>query len=109
MTRSSKAQRAERLNAAYALLNQDLTVSQAAQRLSQRFNLSRRQSYRYLKNARVMEGPLEAVEAPVAMTIKVPGTLAAGLRAHARRTGQTIGEIVARALTQLLAKEGRNG
>ena len=109
MTRSSKIQRTERLNAAHALLKQDLTYSQAAQRLSQRFSLSRRQSYRYLKSASVMEHPDDSVEATVAMTIKVPGTLATRLRMYARTTGQTIGETVARALTQLLLKEDRDG
>ena len=47
----------ERLNAAYTLLAQGLPASDVVLRLSQRFGLSQRQSYRYVQDARAMGQP----------------------------------------------------
>ena len=92
-----------------ARIAQGVTVSEAVLRLSQRFGLSQRQSYRYVQNARAMEQPAEPSEALIPITIKIPGTLAANLRAHARSSGHSIGEIVARALRRLFSHAGRHG
>ncbi len=43
-----------------------------------------------------MSQPVEPAEAVIPITIKIPGTEA--LRAHSRSSGDSIGEIVARAL-----------
>lgn len=109
MTRANQAQKVERLNVAYALLTEGLTVNETVLRLVQHFGMSRRQSYRYVQQARVMKGPAEPFEALLPMTIKVPGGLAARLRAHAKNSGQTIGEIVVQALRHWLPDKGRNG
>ena len=109
MTRSSRSQKVERLNAAYALLAEDVSVSEAVLRLSQRFGLSQRQAYRYVQDARAMDRPAEPAEALIPITIKIPGTLAAALRAHSRSSGDSIGEIVARALRRFFAGSGRHG
>jgi len=45
----------------------------------------------------------------VAMTVKVPEVVAQQLRQHARATDSTIGEVIARALAGLLARERRRG
>jgi predicted DNA-binding transcriptional regulator YafY len=109
MARSSRSQKTERLNAAYALLAQGVTASEAVLRLSQRFGLSQRQAYRYLQDARAMGQPVEPAEALVPITIKIPGTLAEALRAHSRSSGDSIGEIVARALRRFFSDVGRHG
>ena len=109
MNRSSQAQKVERLNVAYALLAQGLTVNETARQLSERFGLSRRQSYRYVQRARAMSQPAQSLEALIPITIKVPGTVAARLRAHAKSSGHSIGEIVVRALRHLFSHEGRDG
>ena len=49
-------------------------------RLSQRFGLSQRQSYRYVQDARAMGQPAEPTEELIPITIKIPGTLAETLR-----------------------------
>ena len=103
MVRSSRSQKVERLNAAYALLAQGVTASEAVLRLSQR------QAYRYLQDARAMSQPVEPAEAPIPITIKIPGTLAQALRAHSRSSGDSIGEIVARALRRFFSDVGRHG
>ena len=51
----------------------------------------------------------ESVEASVPITIKIPGTLAATLRAPARCHGLSIWEIVTRALRRFLSEPGRHG
>lgn len=109
MARSSRSQKVERLNAAYALLSQGITASEAVLRLSQRFGLSKRQAYRYLQDARAISQPIEPAEALIPITIKIPGTLAEALRAHSRSSGDSIGEIVARALRRFFSDPGRHG
>ena len=108
MIRSTRSQKVERLNAAYTLLAQGVAASEAVTRLSQRFGLSRRQSYRYVQYARAMRRPAEPTEELIPITIKIPGTLAETLRAHARSGGHTIGEIVARALKRFLSDADRH-
>ena len=85
MIRSTRSQKVERLNAAYTLLAQGVAASEAVKRLSQRFGLSQRQSYRYVQYARAMRRPAEPTEELIPITIKIPGTLAETLRAHARQ------------------------
>lgn len=75
--------------------------------LTEAFGLSRRQAYRYLMEAQTIERPVAAESASVAITVKVPEDVAAQLRTHARATGSTIGSLVARAVSDLLAKERR--
>ena len=109
MVRSTRSQKVERLNAAYTMLAQGVTASEAVLRLSQRFGLSQRQSYRYVQDARAMGQPAEPTETLIPITIKIPGTLAQTLRAHASSSGHSIGEIVARALRRLFSDAGRHG
>ena len=109
MMRSTRSQRVERLNAAYRLLAQGVTASEAALQLAQRFGLSQRQAYRYVQDARVMTREAEPAEALIPITIKIPGTLAQALRAQSRSSGLSIGEIVARALRRFFSDASRHG
>jgi hypothetical protein len=43
----------------------------------------------------------------VAITVMVPEEIAATLRSHAQATGSTIGDVVARAVSGLIARERR--
>ena len=109
MARSSRFQKVERLNAAYSLLAEGVTASEAAVQLSQRFGLSHRQAYRYIQDARAMTRQAEPAEALIPITIKIPGTLAQALRAQSRSSGLSIGEIVARALRRFFSDASRHG
>lgn len=109
MARSKRSEKVERFNAAYALLAQGITASEAGHQLSHRFGLSARQAGRYVRDARIMARPAEAVEASVPITIKIPGSLAATLRAQARSRGLSIGETVARALRRFFSEPDRDG
>ena len=109
MARSTRAQKVERLNAAYTLLAQGMTASDVVVRLTRRFGLSQRQSYRYVQDARAMAQPAEPTEALIPITIKIPDTIAQTLRTHASSSGLSIGEIVARALRRFFSDADRNG
>ena len=109
MTRSTRSQKAQRLNAAYALLAQGLEVAEAVERLSGQFQLSQRQAYRYVRTARTMSAPAQVSETPVPITLKIPRSLVAALRAHARNSGLSMGEIVSRALVAFFRRSGGHG
>ena len=109
MPRSTKADKARQLNAAYRLLQRNIALPEAAQRLVRQFGLSLRQAYRYLEEAAELDAQVEVVEAAVPVTLKLPPTTVRALRAYARRSGLTIGVIVGRALGAFLAALRRHG
>jgi hypothetical protein len=109
MARSSKANKARQLNAAYKMLVGDIPLSEAMQRLSREFDLSERQAYRYLEEAAHLERPVEVSEATVPVTLKLPAGTARLLRAYARSSGLTIGAIVTQAVVAFLSAQRRHG
>src|SRR6266487_1790974 len=102
MSRATKAHKARLLNAAYRLLAQPIEVAEAARRLAQEFALSPRQAYRYLEQAAALSAPVPVVEPTVTITFKLPVSIVRGLRAAARRSGLTLGQIVTQALAGFL-------
>ena len=91
------------------MLRSNVSLPQAMQRLSRKFDLSERQAYRYLEEAQQLQRPVEVSEATVPITLKVPVGTARLLRAYARRSGLTIGTIVTRALAAFLSIQRRHG
>jgi Ribbon-helix-helix protein, copG family len=108
MIRSTRVQKAERLRAARRLLADEIGMAEAAVALSRTFGLSRRQAYRYLELARAGAPPL-ATENSVTITLKMPDSLARGLRAHAAARGVTASEVVRQAVAAFLAAKRRHG
>ena len=102
MPRSTDTQKVRRLNAAYGLLVHGLSVADMT--LSSDFAISRRQAYRYVRQARTLEAPLPVAEPAIPVTVKLPGDVARRLRAHAASSGLTQGEIVGRALEAFIAQ-----
>jgi hypothetical protein len=109
MGRSTKADKARQLNAAYAMLQRDIPLPEARQLLSREFDLSERQAYRYLEEATHLDRLVEVCEAAVPITLKLPAGTARLLRAYARRSGLTIGAVVTRALAAFLSTRKRHG
>ena len=109
MARSTRAQKAERLNVAHGLLAEGRSMSEAATMLSRGYGLSRRQAYRYLQEAQAIGHPVAVSEASVPITLKIPGDVARELRAYANSSGLTLGEIVARAVSRYLSAAGKHG
>lgn len=109
MTRSTDAQKAERLNAAHRLLKRGTDLAQAAKVLSREFTLSRRQAYRYLEEAAAIGCPIPIAEPSVPITLKIPGSVVRDLRSYSAASGLTLGEIVARAISTFLKATRRHG
>lgn len=109
MARSTLAEKTQRLNAAFDLLNRKYPLNAAAEVLVKRFHLSLRQAYRYLDEAQHLKRPAEVSAPTIPMTIKVPSDVVAKLRAYAERSGLTIGETVARAVLRFLAQARGRG
>ena len=109
MVRSTKADKARLLNAAHRLLVRDMALSEAAQRLSGEFGLSRRQAYRYLEQAADLGQPVPVEEASIPITLKLPPSTVRLLRSYAARSGLTLGEIMTRALRAFLSALRRHG
>ena len=108
MIRSTRSQKAERLNAARKLLAMSFDVSEAAMTLSRDLGLSRRQAYRYLEQAR-SGAPRAAPEASITITLKMPASLARDLRAQATASQVTTSEIVRRAVSSFLLASREHG
>ena len=100
---------AERLRLARRLLADEIGMAEAAMTLSRTFGLSRRQAYRYLGLARAGAPAPPAAESSVTITLKMPESLARGLRAHASERGVTTSEVVRRAVAAFLAAKRQHG
>ena len=109
MARSTKANKARQLNAAYRLLDRNTELPEAAQSLSHEFGLSRRQAYRYLEQAAELGHPVPVEEASIPITLKLPPSTVRLLRSSASQSGLTLGEIVTRALRSFLSALRRHG
>ena len=62
MTRSTKAEKARQLNAARGLLQRQVALPEAVRQLSDEFDLSERQAYRYLEEASQLDRAVEVPE-----------------------------------------------
>jgi hypothetical protein len=109
MTRSTKAAKAQQLNAARGLLQRQVARSEAVRLLSREFDLSERQAYRYLEEASQLEQAVEIPQATVAVTLKLPPGTVESLRKYATSSGLTIGAIVTAALNTFLRTLKRHG
>ena len=102
MARATKADKARLLNVAYRLLGQQMERAEAARHLGREFTLSRRQAYRYLQEAARLSAPVPAVEPTVTVTFKLPVSTVRAIRASARHSGLSLGQVVTQAVTAFL-------
>ena len=109
MRRSSKRERAERINVAVELLQQGQSSAEAAQTLSQRFEISCRQAYRYLQVAEQGGRKVPIPRPKIAFTVKLSQSLIQRLRQYAQSRGQSLSEIVTQALDPFLPKRQGRG
>jgi hypothetical protein len=103
--RVDEAEYAERVNAVAGWLASGMAPVEAANVVAQRFSVSLRQGRRYVEAAAA--GPVEVPEAIVVFTVKLPASLAARVREHAREQGTTISAVVTRALIEFLQRAHR--
>ncbi len=98
--------RAERINAAAVLVESGVATADAVRVLAERFAVSTRQARRYVDQA-VSSGRVQVPETSVVFTVKLPASLAARVRQHAREAGVTISAVVAGALSEFLQRGRR--
>jgi predicted DNA-binding transcriptional regulator YafY len=109
MTRSSNSQRAERINAAVALIQRQSSPAEAATALATQFSISKRQAYRYVKEAGAIGKRIPIPDRKVAFTVKLSQGLTQKLRQYSQSKGQTLSEIVTLALEAFLYKGRQRG
>ena len=109
MPRATGPEHAKRLNLAFGWLRQGLSASEAAGRLVAAAAISPRQALRYVEQARQLTAPAPVVEAKVVFTVKLPQALVDRLHRYAKASGETLSEIVSRALWSVLRRGGGHG
>lgn len=109
MARSPDSVRAERLNAAMAMLAKHESLAEAATALVGRYGMSKRQAYRYLHDAQYQQQPVPVPERKMAFTVKLSEGLIQELRSRARLSELTLSELVSQALEAFLHRERRRG
>ena len=105
MARSSQVERVHRINAAHQLLQDEMAFAEAAEVLSERFVVGKRQAYRYLQEACQASSPLDSPESKDVFTVKLPITLIEQLRSHPRPPGQSLSNFVCQALERALEEQ----
>jgi hypothetical protein len=109
MAKSTNTQRAHLLNAAITLLKKHGLPAQAASALADQYDISKRQAYRYVKEAQITGQPIPIPDSKIAFTVKLSRNLIQSLRQYAQARGQTISEVVTQALETFLYKGRRRG
>lgn len=109
MARASKVERVQRINAARAALREHGAGTAAAKALAAAYDLSLRQAYRYVQEAEGLDAEMPLPDRTLAFTVKLPTRLIGALRAHTRRTGRTLSEVVAEALRRFLFEDRGRG
>ena len=104
MAKSSQSERAQRINAAVELIGQYGSLAQAAHALATRYAISKRQAYRYVREASGLGEKVPVPEPKIAFTVKLAETLVQHLRRHAQATGRPLSDIVTQALETFLVK-----
>ncbi len=107
MARSTQAQKAQRLNAAYRLLARRMDMAEAAATLSHEEGISLRHAYRYLEEAAHLDEPVSIAEPTQPITFKISGKVIDALRAYAAAHDVTLSEVVTRAITEFLGRARR--
>lgn len=109
MVKSTKIERARRINAALSFIKECDTVAQAVRSIELQYGISKRQAYRYVQEAQKVGTHIPIPESKVAFTIKLPPSLIQSLRDYSEKSELPLGEIVAQALETFLHKGRQRG
>jgi len=109
MIRSSKSERAHRINTALALIKSEDSLSSAATALARRYGISKRQAYRYVREAERIGKKVPVPDTKIAFTVKLSKNLIKAVRKYAKTTGQSLSEIMTQALVAFLKNGRRRG
>ena len=106
MTRSPEILVARRLNGVTSLLRKKYSDIKMITLLMKRYDISRRQAYRYLREAQSANEVLPLPERKIHFTVKLPCTLVQRLRQLLRSTDESLSSFVTRAIRSFLKEEG---
>jgi hypothetical protein len=109
MARSPDSERVRRLNAAVELVQKYGANAEAARVFAERYGVSLRQAYRYVREAHAQRRPLPVPEPKVVFTVKLPEGLVHELRQFVSSSGRTLSETVSQALETFLRRGKRRG
>ncbi len=109
MTKASNTERAKRINTAFTFLKKFDSIAEAAENLSAQYGISKRQAYRYLKEAESAGKKISVPDHKIAFTVKLSQNLTLELRQYAQLKGQALSEVVTQALEAFLYKGRRSG
>ena len=107
--KSSEAEQARRVNVTISLLEQRSSPTEVLAKIVARYGLSRRQAYRYLRQAQQATSPLPVPEAKTVFTVKLPRRLIAQVRQQARQQRCSISSWVEQRLQLGLDKTRSHG
>jgi len=109
VAKSSEAEQARRVNATIQLLEQEASNSGVVAKIVARYGLSRRQAYRYLREAQHASSPLAIPQEKSVFTVKLPRPLVAQVRRQARQQRASISAWVEQALRRGLEQSQSHG
>ncbi len=104
MIRSSNSVFAERVNQALELLGEIPSNGKVAAVLMEKYGVSRRQAYRYIKEAQKTKSKLPVPEPKEVFTVKLPVSLIFRVRRLAKSTGESLSHIVTQALKAFIKR-----
>ena len=106
MTRTSDILVARRINGAVILIKKRFSDARIILILMKRYGVSRRQAYRYLREAQTTKKVLPLPEKKIHFTVKLPRALVQRLRQFLRSDDESLSSFVTRAVTFFLQREG---
>jgi len=109
VAKSSAAEQARRVNATIQLLRQESSASRILAQIVSRYQLSRRQAYRYLQQAQQADSLLVVPEKKSVFTVKLPDSLIGQVRRQARQQRASISDWVEQALRVGLEQSKSHG
>jgi hypothetical protein len=109
VAKSSAAEQARRVNATIQLLRQESCASRILAEVVARYQLSRRQAYRYLQQAQRADSLLVVPERKSVFTVKLPHSLIGQVRRQARQEHASISDWVEQALRVGLEQSKTHG
>jgi predicted DNA-binding transcriptional regulator YafY len=109
MTKSSNTERVKRVNMAIDLLKESGSLAETATSLSSHYGVSKRQAYRYVKEAESAGKQIPIPDQKIAFTVKLSENLTQEIRQYARFKGQTLSKVVSEAIEALLDKGRGSG
>jgi putative heme degradation protein len=109
MKKSSIAEYIFRVNTALSVYRENSSSTVAIDVLIKRFEVSKRQAYRYLQEAIKADREQKIPEAKKVLTVKLPESQIKELREHAKKSGIQLSTFVGSILGTFLQKKQKNG